>query len=147
MKYNASIRKLSEIKSDITCIFSFQKSALGQQASDLDTATNQSLSKSIKNLGFKSELGSSITITSLDANSKQIIIVGLGEQKALNKASILKAAASATKDILAHTPKTITLGISDLAEHTAEAAEAFSSSIASASYRFCLLYTSPSPRD
>ncbi|KZZ55689.1 leucyl aminopeptidase [Oleiphilus sp. HI0125] len=136
MKYNASIRKLSEIKSDITCIFSFQKSALGQQASDLDTATNQSLSKSIKNLGFKSELGSSITITSLDANSKQIIIVGLGEQKALNKASILKAAASATKDILAHTPKTITLGISDLAEHTAEAAEAFSSSIASASYRF-----------
>lgn len=114
MKYNSTIRKLSEIKTDILCTFSFQKAGLGLEADALDKALNSQISETLKHLGFTGEPSSVALIPTIEAKSKQVMVIGLGLKKDLNQSIIDKAIEASVTAALAKQPKSITFDLSSL---------------------------------
>ena len=111
MKYNSTIRKLSEIKADALCAFCFSKAELSEASKDLDDALEGTLSKSLKHIGFKGDAGSTATITPLSGKAKQIIVVGLGDKKDLPLSSINKSLDTAEQKVRELKPKTVAVDL------------------------------------
>lgn len=111
MKYNSTIRKLSEIKADALCVFCFNKAELSAAGKELDTALEGTLSKSLKHSGFKGDAGSATTITPISGKAKQIVIVGLGSKKDATAVSINKSIDTADQKIRDLKPKTIAIDL------------------------------------
>lgn len=112
MKYNSTIRKLSEIKADVVCVFCFNKAEMSEASDELDTALEGALSKTIKHTGFKGDAGSSTTMTLLSGKSKQILIVGLGAKKDLTPSGINKSLDAAEQKIRELKPKSVVIDLS-----------------------------------
>lgn len=107
MKYNSSIRKLSEIKADAICVFTLNKADLSDASKELDAAIDHTLSKSLKHIGFSGDVGEATTITPLTGKSKQIVVVGLGPKKSLDQSSINKALDAAEQKVRELKPKSV----------------------------------------
>ena len=114
MKYNSTIRKLSEIKTDILCTFTFQKAGLGLEADALDQALDSQISKTIKHIGYTGEASSVSLIPTIDGKSKQVILIGLGTKKDASQSVFDKAIESSVAAALSKKPKSITFDLSNL---------------------------------
>ena len=111
MKYNASIRKLSEIKTDALCVFTLDKAVLSNKSNELDADLDNLLTKSFKHIGFKGESASTSIITPLSGKAKQIVVVGLGSKKDLSTKNINATLDAAEQKIRELKPKTVTFDL------------------------------------
>jgi leucyl aminopeptidase len=99
MKYNATNRKLSEIKTDCLCLPSTLKTGLSERGKELDQALDGIISAAIKQNAFKHELGKTLTLDLVGNNAKRIVIFGLGAQKSLTSNSFDTIAKATVKAI------------------------------------------------
>jgi len=141
MKYNSTIRKLSEIKTDILCVFADPKQLLGEEAKTLDKDHSALLTKHIKHGNFSGDSGALLTIPTLEGKAKHIVLIGLGASKELDVASFQKALDNTIKTVIAMKPKTLCFDVSALSTHSDspnihQAVERVIEKIADATYTF-----------
>jgi leucyl aminopeptidase len=137
MKYNATNRKLSEIKTDCLCIPSASKKGLSERGAELDQALEGIISSAIKQHGFKHELGKTLTLDLVHGNIKRIVLFGLGNTKELKQSSF-DTIAKTTVQAISGKNATIELeGVCTLEDATAsQSCASFMRELFSSNYRF-----------
>ena len=129
MKYNSSIRKLSDIKTDALCVFTLEKNKFDDSLASLDNDCEGLITQHLTHASFKGDAGKTHGFPLLKHNAKNIIVCGLGSAKNLSTESIDKALNAALSAALDLNAKSLTIDISNIT--TADAKEHSAASIIS----------------
>lgn len=117
MNYQFSHQALNQIHTDCILVTSFSGSVLSTEASMLDKATNQALSKNLSLSDFTGELGQVHMLVQLPGcQSPRVLVVGLGDKKDLTRMQFSKAMKAAFALVISQPIKHLTLALESLTD-------------------------------
>jgi len=99
MKYNTTLRKPEEIKTDCLCLPVFDKSKLCKQGKEIDALTEGQISKQIKAFDLKLDSGSATLLTLHSDKVSQVLLMGIEKSDNLNSTNIWKSVSGAAKKL------------------------------------------------
>lgn len=99
MKYSLEKRTPEKQQSDCIVLPLFEDFQLSQEASYLDQASNQSISKLLERRDFDAKSGSTMLLAGDSTPHTRILLIGLGKQDAFSPAILKKSILAATETI------------------------------------------------
>jgi leucyl aminopeptidase len=112
MKYNSTIRKLSEIKTDALCFPVFSKNKLEGKAKEFDQDLDGLVTRLLKQSGFTGETGDTKCFELMDGNAKRLVVFGLGDIKKLDRFTFQSSASAACKSVTSKATKSAVFDVS-----------------------------------
>ncbi len=115
MHYQFGHQALNQVETDCIIVTSFTDKNLSIEATTLDKATNQALSKHLDLSDFKGELGQVQMLVHLPGcQSPRILLVGLGEKDKQTRMQVCKALKAALNLVITQPIKHLTFAIESL---------------------------------
>ena len=137
------IKSFSELKTDLLVMFFFENES---ETRNTDKTTAGIIKSAFQNKEFTGKINQSILIRN-NKNINKILLIGLGKRNELNFEKMMSAASIGSSFMIKSksSNRNITYGVDD--KVLEEYIQAINQGASLGLYKFCLLYTSPSPRD
>lgn len=117
MQYDFSQQALNQLESDCLLITSFNDNMLSHEATMLDKATNQALSKQLQLTDFTGDKGQTQLLLHLPGcQSPRVLVVGLGDKNTFDRMTFCKAMKAAFNVVINQPIKHLTLALESVTD-------------------------------